>query len=35
MIVRPIADLPQHLRISIGLPEENDRLLAALREVLG
>jgi histidinol-phosphate aminotransferase len=35
VIVRPIADLPQHLRVSIGLPSENDRLLAALREVLG
>jgi histidinol-phosphate aminotransferase len=35
VIVRPIADLTQHLRISIGLPEENDRLVAALREVLG
>jgi histidinol-phosphate aminotransferase len=35
VIVRPIADLPRHLRVSIGLPEENDRLLSALREVLG
>jgi histidinol-phosphate aminotransferase len=35
VIVRPIADLPRHLRISIGLPEENARLIVALREVLG
>jgi histidinol-phosphate aminotransferase len=35
VIVRPIAGLPEHLRISVGLPEENDRLIAALREVLG
>jgi len=34
IIVRPVADygLGQYLRISIGLPEQNDRLLAALRE---
>jgi histidinol-phosphate aminotransferase len=34
IIVRPVADygLGQYLRISIGLPEHNDRLLAALRE---
>jgi histidinol-phosphate aminotransferase len=34
IIVRPVADygLGQCLRISIGLPEHNDRLLAALRE---
>lgn len=32
VIVRPIAGygLPNHLRVSIGLPEENDRFLAAL-----
>jgi histidinol-phosphate aminotransferase len=35
VIVRPIPDLPEHLRISVGLPAENDRLLAALREVRG
>ena len=35
VIVRPIGDLPRHLRISIGLPTENERLLAALREALG
>ncbi|EJS88769.1 histidinol-phosphate aminotransferase, partial [Pasteurella multocida subsp. multocida str. Anand1_buffalo] len=37
VIVRPIAGygLPNHLRISIGLPEENQRFLLALSEVLG
>jgi len=37
IIVRPVADygLPQCLRISIGLPEQNDRLLAALRMLCG
>lgn len=37
VIVRPIASygMPNHLRISIGLPEENQRCLAALRKVLG
>ncbi len=36
LITRPVAeyDLPQHLRISIGLPEQNQRLIAALTEVL-
>jgi histidinol-phosphate aminotransferase len=35
-ITRPIANygLPNHLRISIGLEEENDRLLTALKKVL-
>ena len=35
-ITRPIGNygLPNHLRISIGLPEENLRFLAALRAVL-
>jgi histidinol-phosphate aminotransferase len=35
-ITRPIANygLPNHLRISIGLEEENDRLLATLKKVL-
>ncbi|MBT3047512.1 MAG: histidinol-phosphate transaminase [gamma proteobacterium symbiont of Ctena orbiculata] len=35
-ITRPIANygLPNHLRISIGLEEENDRLLATLAKVL-
>jgi histidinol-phosphate aminotransferase len=32
VIVRPVAgyELPRHLRISIGLPEQNDRLLRLL-----
>jgi len=36
VIVRPVGayGLPQWLRISIGLPEENARLIAALREAL-
>jgi histidinol-phosphate aminotransferase len=36
-ITRPIANygLPHHLRISIGLEAENDRLLRALEKVLG
>lgn len=36
VIVRPIAEygLPDHLRISIGLPSENERLLATLERVL-
>ena len=36
VIVRPIAGygMPNHLRISIGLPEENDRLFKALVKVL-
>jgi histidinol-phosphate aminotransferase len=36
VIVRPVANygLPQWLRVTIGLPEENDRFVAALREVL-
>lgn len=36
VIVRPVANygLPDHLRISIGLPEENARLIRALREIL-
>lgn len=37
VIVRPIAgyDMPQWLRISIGLPEENSRCLEALKQALG
>ncbi|GAA5236495.1 histidinol-phosphate transaminase [Verticiella sediminum] len=37
VIVRPVAGdgLPEWLRVSVGLPEENARFLAALREVLG
>ncbi len=36
VIVRPVAEygLPDHLRISIGLPEENQRLLETLARVL-
>ena len=36
VIVRPVAGdgLPEHLRVSIGLPEENTRLLDALKAVL-
>ncbi|HTY56197.1 MAG TPA: histidinol-phosphate transaminase, partial [Candidatus Binataceae bacterium] len=37
VIVRPMNGygLPRHVRISVGLPEENRRLIVALREVLG
>ena len=37
IIVRPVANygMPGHLRISIGLPEENRRCLEALSQVLG
>ncbi|MDD0823028.1 histidinol-phosphate transaminase [Mannheimia sp. AT1] len=37
VIVRPIAGygMPNHLRISIGLPAENDRFFGALLKVLG
>jgi len=36
-IVRPVANygLPDHLRVSIGLPEENERMLSAMKKVLG
>lgn len=36
VITRPVANygMPNHLRISIGLPEENDRCIRALAEVL-
>jgi len=36
VIVRPIAGygMPNHLRISIGLPEENDRFFTVLSKVL-
>lgn len=36
VIVRPIAEygLPDHLRVSVGLPQENERFLAALGRVL-
>jgi histidinol-phosphate aminotransferase len=37
VIVRPVGGygLPEWLRVSVGLPEENDRLLAALAQVMG
>jgi len=37
VITRPIANygLPNHLRVTVGLPEENARFLAALKKVLG
>src|SRR5690606_6150679 len=36
VIVRPVAGdgLPEHLRVTIGLPEENARFIAALTDVL-
>ena len=36
VIVRPVANygMPQHLRVTVGLPEENERFLSALREAL-
>ncbi len=36
VIVRPVANygMPDHLRITVGLPEENQRCLAALQKVL-
>ncbi len=36
VIVRPIANysMPNHLRVTVGLPEENQRFLEALRKVL-
>ncbi|MES9938114.1 MAG: aminotransferase class I/II-fold pyridoxal phosphate-dependent enzyme, partial [Sedimenticola sp.] len=36
-IGRPVANygLPNHLRITVGLPEENARFLAAMKKVLG
>lgn len=36
VIVRPVANygMPRHLRVSVGLPEENERFLHALRDVL-
>lgn len=37
VIVRPVAEygLPSHLRVTVGLPEENQRFLQALERVLG
>jgi histidinol-phosphate aminotransferase len=36
VIVRPIANygLPEHLRVTVGLPEHNERLLAALERAM-
>jgi histidinol-phosphate aminotransferase len=36
IIVRPIANygMPEYLRITVGLPEENERLIAVLRQAL-
>jgi histidinol-phosphate aminotransferase len=36
VIVRPVANygMPNHLRITIGLPEENRRFIEALRKIL-
>jgi histidinol-phosphate aminotransferase len=35
VIVRPLAGfgMPDHVRISIGLPEENERLVKSLRRL--
>ena len=35
VIVRPVAGLAQHLRITVGRPEENTRVIAALCKVTG
>ena len=37
VIVRPVAGygMPDHLRVTIGLPEENERFLAALKQAMG
>jgi histidinol-phosphate aminotransferase len=37
VIVRPIGfyGFPEYVRVTVGLPEENERFAAALREVLG
>lgn len=37
VIVRPVTNygLPKHLRVTVGLPEENERFLQALKKVLG
>jgi histidinol-phosphate aminotransferase len=36
VIVRPVANygMPRHLRVTLGLPEENARFLDALQKVL-
>ena len=37
VIVRPVANygLPNHLRITVGLPDENEKMIAALVVALG
>lgn len=37
VIVRPVANygMPNHLRVTVGQPEENERFIAALKRVLG
>jgi histidinol-phosphate aminotransferase len=37
VIVRPVGGyaLPDHLRVTVGLPEENERFLAALAGAIG
>jgi len=37
VIVRPIAsyDMPEYLRVSIGLKSENEKFLSALEQALG
>jgi histidinol-phosphate aminotransferase len=37
IITRPVANygLPNHLRITVGLPEQNERVLAALGRIMG
>jgi len=34
VIVRPFGNLPTSVRITVGTPAENDRLLAALKQVM-
>jgi len=34
-IVRPVPDAPNHLRITVGTPEENQGFIQAFREVMG
>jgi histidinol-phosphate aminotransferase len=37
VIVRPLGgyDMPDYLRVTVGLPEENERFLDALKKALG
>jgi histidinol-phosphate aminotransferase len=36
VIVRPVANygMPRHLRVTLGLPEENQRFLKALADII-